>query len=504
MKQRHTAIVTGASSGIGMALAERAVRAGWDVFAVGRRAERLAELVKRVELATGTLATLVLDVRTPNAARTIVQGALERYGRIDVLVNNAGGVAVGPIAEQSDEALREQVETHVVAPLALTREALPSLRASKGQIFFVGSGVARIPVGSLGAYPPAKAAVRNLTRIVRNELRADGIAVTYVDPGAVATEFMTRAGFAGPPPGLAASPYAVARRIFAAFTSRQPVVNAVPWQTFAVAVGEAFPALTDFILQRAPQIVVGSTPPNLTGAAAPAIAENAALTIPQETAPPLAGDAAPVIAENPALVTTEETGPPIAEDAAPALAEDPAPALAEDAAPALAEDPAPALAEDAAPAMAEDAAQAINENSAPKISAPPPESFPRLEPRNVPTAEPVVAAPEPAGESSDPLEIALAYQRRRMERLNLRLDYVRELLVPGRELELGEVALGWAGMPNKNERALTNDVLDALAAAGLIQHVEPERYLVPSDRVLGSPPAQRSDGHADEEQDRRE
>jgi len=404
LKQRHTAIVTGASSGIGMALAERAVRAGWDVFAVGRRAERLAELAKRVELATGTLATLALDVRTPNAARTIVQSALERYGRIDVLVNNAGGVAVGPIAEQSDEALREQVETHVVAPLALTREALPSLRASKGQIFFVGSGVARIPVGSLGAYPPAKAAVRNLTRIARNELRADGIAVTYVDPGAVATEFMTRAGFAGPPPGLAASPYAVARRIFAAFSSRQPVVNAVPWQTFAVAIGEAFPALTDFILQRAPQIVVGSMPPNVTGTAAPALAENAA----------------------------------------------------------------PAVAEDAAPA-----------------------------------AQPV-AAPEPGGQTLDPLELALAEQRRRMEKLNLRLEYVRELLVPERELELGEVALGWAGMPNKNERALTNDVLDALAAAGLIEHVESERYRVPSDRALGSPPAQRSDAHADEEEDRRE
>jgi short-subunit dehydrogenase len=418
-----------------MALAERAVRAGWDVFAVGRRAERLAELTKRVDLATGTLATLALDLRTRDAARTIVQAALARYGRIDVLVNNAGGVAVGPIAEQSDEALREQVETHIVVPLALTREALPSLRTSRGQIFFVGSGVARIPVGLLGAYPPAKAAVRNLTRIVRNELRADGIAVTYVDPGAVATEFMTRAGFAGPPPGLAASPYAVARRIFAAFTSRQPVVNAVPWQTFAVAIGEAFPALTDFILQRAPQIVVGSTPPTETATSAPAITDNAA----------------PASAEAPAPASFPPLEPP--------------------------KEPA----------------------------GEPPATAVELEPE-AQLAEAQLAEPEPAGESSDPLEIALDGQRRRMERLNLRLEYVRELLVPGRQLELGEVALGWAGMPNKNERALTNDILDALAAAGLIEHVGPERYRVPPDldRVLSSPPAQRSDGHADEEQDGRE
>ncbi len=485
MKQRRTAIVTGASSGIGMALAERAVRAGWDVFAVGRRSERLAELAKRVDLATGTLSTLALDVRTPHAARTIVQGALERYGRIDVLVNNAGGVAVGPIAEQSDEALREQVETHIVAPLALTREALPSLRASKGQVFFVGSGVARIPVGSLGAYPPAKAAVRNMTRIVRNELRADGIAVTYVDPGAVATEFMTRAGFAGPPPGLAASPYAVARRIFAAFRSRQPVVNAVPWQTFAVAIGEAFPALTDFILQRAPEIVVGSTPPNITGTAAPAIPADVTTVAEVDTISPISDDAEP----------------PIAEDAEPPIAHEIAPSIAEETVPPIAHETAPSIADGEAPQSETDARSFIAADPEPKISAPPPESFPRLDPPQGPAKS---TEPEPAGEMSDPLTMALAEQRRRMEKLNLRLDYVRELLVPGRGLELGEVALGWAGMPNKNERALTNDVLDALAAAGLIEHVEPERYRVPLDQVSSLPPAQRSDAHSDEEQDRHE
>jgi hypothetical protein len=62
----------------------------------------------------------------------------------------------------------------------------------------------------------------------------------------------------------------------------------------------------------------------------------------------------------------------------------------------------------------------------------------------------------------------------------MKMSYVRSLLVPNRELELGDVALGWAGMPNKNERALTNDVLDALASAGLLEHVQPERYRVPS------------------------
>lgn len=369
MKQPRVAIVTGASSGIGLALAERAARAGWNVFAVGRRQARLEELAARVAGATGKIATLAFDVRAPGGAARIVAGTLEAFGGIDVLVNNAGGVAVGPLAAQSDAALREAFDTHVIAPLALTREALPALRAARGHIFYVGSGVARIPVGLLGAYPPAKAAVRNLTRIVRNELRGDGIAVTYVDPGAVATEFMTRAGFTGPPAALAASPYAVAKRIFAAFATRRPVVNGVPWQTFFVAAGEALPGLTDFILRKAPGLVGGE-----------------ALSPPSQAQPALAAQDAPV-----------------AEAAA---------------------------------------------------------------------AERIAAAP------SGPFEVALAPHERRMLKLNLTPAFVRSLLAPGAELELGDVAMRWAGMPNKNERALTNDVLDALASGGYLEHLAPERYRV--------------------------
>ncbi len=378
MKVGRVAIVTGASSGIGRALAERAVRAGWNVLAVGRRAERLDELSRIVAGATGTLATLAIDIRAKGAPAKIVRMALERFEGIDVLVNNAGGVAVGPIAEQTDAALLEQMETHVIVPLALTRVALTSLRASKGHIFYVGSGVARIPVGTLGAYPPAKAAVRNLSRIVRNELSGDGIAVTYVDPGAVATEFMTRAGFAGPPPGLAASPYQVARRIFAAFETRQAVVNGVPWQTLFVALGEAFPAVTDFVLQRAPQIVGG-----------------------------------------------EPVGKPAV-----------------------------------APVEPETSANGESATTPENVAAPVP----------VVTTAPV--------EVLSPFETALSAHASRMKKLNLSTAFVAGILKPGSDLELGDVAMRWAGMPNKNERALTNDVLDALAAAGYLEHLEPERYRV--------------------------
>ncbi len=448
MNQRRTVIITGASSGIGMALAERTVRAGYNVFAVGRRMERLVALSRIVEAALGKIAVLAIDVTEPHAAETIVRGALERFGRIDILVNNAGGVAVGPIAEQSDAALREQTETHVIAPLALTREALPALRANRGHIFFVGSGVARIPVGMLGAYPPVKAAVRNMTRIVRNELRADGIAVTYVDPGAVATEFMTRAGFAGPPPELAASPYDVARRIFAAFTSRASVVNGVPWQTTIVAIAEALPALTDAILRRAPQIVLGDQPMRLP------------VREPYGVPPP------------PPRPRAEPVLPVVSPAPIPAAIPEPVPQSLIDIPPLPKKFSWVVEAEAEAAKAAAEASETIEHHTPAATNGVPIQPPMSVALAGVPNRTP------PAVTGNDPVETALASQLGRMRKLNLGMPYVRGLLVPGRELDPADVALGWAGMPNKNERALTNDVLSALADAGLIEHIEPEKYRV--------------------------
>ncbi|MGH7727816.1 MAG: SDR family NAD(P)-dependent oxidoreductase [Vulcanimicrobiaceae bacterium] len=392
MDVQRVAIVTGASSGIGRALAERAVRAGWRVLGVGRRAERLDELARSLALATGAFEPLALELREPDAARRIVHAALERFGRLDVLVNNAGATAVGEISQQSDGALREMFEVHGVVPLGTVREAREALRASRGQVIFLGSGVALVPVPGLGAYPPAKAAVRNLARIARRELAPLGIAVTYVDPGAVATEFMTRSGLNGPHRLLAVAPAEVARRIFAAFESRPRVLNAVPWQSAAVAIGAAFPALTDALLALVPQIV---GEPFSSSASAAAAAETAAR--PEPTAP-----AAP-------------TAPPA--DIVVLLAPEPSP------------------------------------------DAPP----------------------------DDEVAAALAPLAERMRRHKLPEPFVRKLLVPGTQLELGEVAMRWAGMPNKHERALVADVLAALAGGGFLEAAGEEGY-----RVVRAPDAERS------------
>jgi short-subunit dehydrogenase len=426
-------IVTGASSGIGRALAERAARAGFRVLATGRRAERLDELKRIVHGASGAMETLALDLLAPGAPATIVRETLARYGRIDVLVNNAGGVATGPIGEQSDAALHEQFETHVIVPLALTREALPELRRTRGQIFYVGSGVARVPVGGLGAYPAAKAAVRNMVRIVRNEVRGDGIGVTYIDPGAVASEFMTRAGFAGPPRFIAAQPFDVAARIFEAVKKRRPVVNAVPWQTALVALAEAFPGVTDFLLSKAPQIVGTALPPAATPATPMPPPRPSVPGRPNESAPPgpsESSSAAPASSTS-ASSTPVSSLPTLSEPASLPTSSEPASSSA----------PAPGTGQ----------------------YEPPSDPATANEPERIPTK----------------FEAALAPHAVRMRKLNLSSTFVASLLnETGRTLDAGDVSMRWAGMPNKNERALTTEVLDALSDAGFLTRAGEDIYLV--------------------------
>ncbi len=371
-------VVTGASSGIGRALALRAARAGYDVVAIGRNTAALDALAERVRREDGRIVTGAYDVADPANARIIVDLARRTFGRIDVLVNNAGHVAVGPLAAQSDEALRAQFGTHAIGPIALVREALPLLRESHGHVFLVGSGVARVPVGGLGAYPPSKAATRSAAAVLRRELKPEGIAVTYVDPGVVDTAFMSRAGMPGAPAPLLVTPEEVARKIVLAIPTRPRVLNAVPWQAAFVALAELFPRVTDFVLER-----------------------------------------------NPALVGAND-------GASTALA------------PALPEPQAPV-----APA------------------------------HDTTTSVPAVSE-SPASEKSA-FDAAIEPVRRRMERVKLKESFVRGLLREGESLDPNEVALRWAGMPNKNERAVTIEALDALVEARFLAR-EGEHY-----RVLRGP-----------------
>jgi len=353
---RRSLIVTGASSGIGRALALAAARDGYGVTAVARRADRLESLASEIRANGGACATLAIDVRAADAPSRIVTAAMQAFGRIDVLVNNAGGGAFGRLLEQTDAQIDAQVQAHVLAPLRLARAALPELRRSHGVLVLVGSGIARVPVPNYGAYALAKGAIRAAATQLRRELKADGVAVTYLDPGLVATEFHEAMGVERAREIPAAPPERVARNLLRAIRHRAATAHGTPWQTFGTMIGEWAGPLAD-------PAIAGMAPKRST--------------LPAEL--------------------------------------------------------------------------------------PQPEAAPQAAPPKAP---------------SGGLDAALEPVARRMERVRLPADFVRGILAPGAELELNEVAMRWAGMPNKNERAALREVLDALAGAGYVEPIGEESWKV--------------------------
>jgi len=488
-----TILITGASSGIGRALAVQAARAGYAVYAVGRNVRALAALAGQVGEEGGTIATDVTDISDPANAPGLIGRAVGAYGHIDVIVNNAGSAASGPIVMQSDEALRMQFGTHVFGPLALTREALPTLRASRGQVFMVGSGVARVPVGGMGAYPPSKAALRSATSILRRELAPLDIVVTYVDPGAVDTGFMTRAGMPGASRDALVSPELVARKILLAIPTRPRVVNVTPLQTAAVALAEVFPGIAEAVLERNPSLV-GAGPtlaaieiqrdnngrgekialpsarplpllpdlvppePEPEPVSEPFVAVEA--DAPVAPPPPLTVEAAPVpVAE--VIVEDRELPPTRWQYEPPEAAAEPEPASE----PEAAGEPAATVGPEATvpPPAAPDAGAVLDEPDDD-------EAFAGLEPVANHNVE-----PSPTTTSFD---AALESLQRRMERAKLTTDFVKSLLIVDNVIDVGDAAMRWAGMPNKHERSLTSEVFFALAEWGFLAPRADGRYRV--------------------------
>ena len=183
----RTAIVTGASSGIGLATARALVAEGARVALGARRTERLGEIA--AELGDGHV-THALDVTDADSSRAFVDAAVGELGRVDILVNNAG-LALGrtEIADGSDEDDAIMWETNVGGLMRITRLVLPHMEDGRGHIVNLGSWAGREAYAGGGMYVGSKTAVRALTYVLRKEL-VGRIRVTTVDPGMVGdTEF---------------------------------------------------------------------------------------------------------------------------------------------------------------------------------------------------------------------------------------------------------------------------------------------------------------------------
>jgi NAD(P)-dependent dehydrogenase (short-subunit alcohol dehydrogenase family) len=176
-------LITGASSGFGRAIAEAAHARGDSVIAAARNLDALGEFAER-----DRVHPLRLDVTDSSQREAAVAESVERFGRIDMLVNNAGRTQVGAVEETTDEELRDLFELHFFAPVALTRAVLPQMRAQGGGMIVQMSSVGgQTTAPGFSAYCATKFALEGLTETLRDEVAEFGIRTLIIEPGAFRT-----------------------------------------------------------------------------------------------------------------------------------------------------------------------------------------------------------------------------------------------------------------------------------------------------------------------------
>lgn len=188
----RVAVITGGGSGIGAATAKRLASEGAACVIVGRRRERLDEVVAEITSRDGRALAFDADVRTAEASTAIVAAAVDWGGRLDIVVNAAGSFPSSPFAEIPDAEWNDAIETNLTAPMRVARAAVPALRKRGGVIINVSSINAVIgdAASQCAHYTAAKAGLEGLTRQLAVELAPDGIRAVGVAPGAVDTELL--------------------------------------------------------------------------------------------------------------------------------------------------------------------------------------------------------------------------------------------------------------------------------------------------------------------------
>ena len=244
------ALVTGAGSGIGRALAAELSRRGAFVFLAGRRRDPLEE-TRRQLVNPDQCEIVVADVTRPEDRDRIIE-AVRAKGRLDLLFNNAGTIAAASLAMTDDARLEALLATNVAAPFALCRDLLPLLHAApKPRIVNIGSMFGDIAFPQFSAYSATKFALRGLSNALRAELAPAGIGVTYAAPRAARTGALPEfEHLVGPLRLRLDEPDTVARRIVvAAERGRRSVYPAGP-ERFFVLLSRLAPGLVERSLSR--------------------------------------------------------------------------------------------------------------------------------------------------------------------------------------------------------------------------------------------------------------
>ncbi len=194
-QEGRIAIVTGATGGIGPAIAKRLAKDGNRIVLTGRNADQLGHAKKELEKEAGVSAlTVVADLAKYEEARRLVEEAMGHFGRIDILVNSAGGwtgSAIGAFVDKSETQLRNEIENNLMSTIWMCRAVAPVMLKQKyGRIVSISSTAALAGLSGHSAYSAAKAGQIGLARTLARELAPSGVTVNCVAPGAVATPFV--------------------------------------------------------------------------------------------------------------------------------------------------------------------------------------------------------------------------------------------------------------------------------------------------------------------------
>lgn len=237
--ERKIAVVTGASSGLGSAVAREFRRNGFTVVALCRRAPE-------PEVADRFISTDLTDAESRASAAAAIE---QEFGQVDVLVNNAGIGSYATWEELSEEELRREFELDFFAPVELTRLLLPLIAERRGSIVNISSVAAHVPVGCMGAYNAVKAALRMYSLTLRMEVAGRGIHVLNVCPGRIDTGFSSRAlGGRRPPetPGrTASSAECFAGKLFNACRKRRRELVYPGWYRPVIWFSRCFPGVVE-------------------------------------------------------------------------------------------------------------------------------------------------------------------------------------------------------------------------------------------------------------------
>jgi NAD(P)-dependent dehydrogenase (short-subunit alcohol dehydrogenase family) len=238
--QNKVVIITGASGGIGAATARELARHGAIVVLAARRADELAALEDQIEQAGGRALAVTTDVAQRQSIDQLVRTTVDTFGRVDVLVNNAGIGGNTTIGDSDDELIRRVIDVNLVAPARCVQAVLPHMRqAGQGVIINIGSVAGEVATSTL--YSASKFGLRGFNDALRRELRHDNINVVLISPGFIRTSMTSDVKVPMPGPEIVAQAV-----VSAILRPRRKII--VPWPYRLFTVAAKVPWLADLVL----------------------------------------------------------------------------------------------------------------------------------------------------------------------------------------------------------------------------------------------------------------